>query len=337
MENYKPTFIIAEIGQAHDGSLGIAHSYIDALADSGVDAVKFQTHIAESESSPFEDFRINFSYEDKSRFDYWKRIEFSEDQWLGLKKHCDEKKLEFISSPFSIAAVDLLEKINVKRYKIGSGEIDNLLMLEKICKTQKPIILSTGLTDYDQLQKTMDFISRYDNEISILQCTSEYPTNPKNIGLNIISELKEKYPNVKIGLSDHSGEIYSSLAAVVLGSDIIEFHAVFDKKMFGPDSVSSLEFRQINELVKGVRFLEVAIKNPVNKSIKFNLNMSELFGKSLSVNKIKHKGQKIVLCDLESKKPRGKGIPASDFEQIIGKELLTDLEKNAFLNYNILK
>lgn len=121
LASHEPLFLIAEIAQAHEGSLGIAHSYIDALAETGVNAVKFQTHIAEAESSAFEPFRIKFSYEDATRYDYWKRMEFTPAQWDGLREHCDRAGLEFISSPFSLAAVDLLETVGVKRYKIGSG------------------------------------------------------------------------------------------------------------------------------------------------------------------------------------------------------------------------
>ena len=161
--------IIAEIGQAHEGSLGIAHSYIDAMAQAGVNAIKFQTHIAEAESSEFEPFRVKFSYEDDSRFDYWKRMEFSEDQWIGLKKHCEDKGMEFLSSPFSCAAVDLLENIGVKRYKIGSGEVNNLLLVKKIINTGKPIILSSGMSSFAELDRTVNFIKQHSNDLSILQ------------------------------------------------------------------------------------------------------------------------------------------------------------------------
>ncbi|CAN0044541.1 unnamed protein product, partial [Chrysoparadoxa australica] len=183
------TYIIAEIGQAHDGSLGIAHSYIDALAATGVDAIKWQTHIAEAESSDLEPFRVNFSYEDKTRFDYWKRMEFTIDQWAGLKRHCDEKGVEFISSPFSNKAVDLLEEIGVARYKIGSGEVNNLLLLEKIAQTGKPIILSSGMSSFSELSETIKFLKPFGNQLSILQCTTAYPTKPEDWGLNVISDL----------------------------------------------------------------------------------------------------------------------------------------------------
>ena len=127
--NEKKILTIAEIGQAHDGSLGIAHSFIDALANSGVDIIKFQTHIAEAESSKNEDFRINFSFEDKNRFDYWKRMEFSKEQWIDLKNHCEQVGLEFMSTPCSIEAANLLNEIGVKRFKVGSGDVSNRLLL----------------------------------------------------------------------------------------------------------------------------------------------------------------------------------------------------------------
>ena len=128
-------YLIAEIGQAHDGSLGILYSYIDAIAQTGVDAVKFQMHIAEAESSEHEPFRVQFSLEDKTRYNYWKRMGFSLEQWRGIKQHCESANLDFICSPFSNLAVDWLEEMGVEQYKIGSGEVNNFLLLEKYFAT----------------------------------------------------------------------------------------------------------------------------------------------------------------------------------------------------------
>ena len=161
--------IIAEIAQAHDGSLGILHSYIDALAGAGVDVVKFQTHIAAAESSPAEPFRVNFSYEDASRYDYWERMGFSEAQWGEIKAHCDAVGLEFLSSCFSQAAVEMMERVGMARYKIGSGEVTNFLLLEKIAQTGKPIILSSGMSSLEELDAAVDFIRPFGNDLSILQ------------------------------------------------------------------------------------------------------------------------------------------------------------------------
>lgn len=325
------TYIIAEIGQAHDGSLGILHSYIDALADTGIDAIKFQTHIAEAESSNFEPFRVKFSYEDATRYDYWKRMEFTQEQWKGIKDHCDEVGLEFISSPFSNFSVDLLESIGVKKYKIGSGEVNNFLMLEKIARTGKDIILSSGMSSFIELDETIEFLKSYENKISLLQCTTKYPTLPEDIGLNIINELKKRY-NIPIGLSDHSSTIYPSIAAVTLGAEIIEVHAVFDKQMFGPDSKSSLTIKEIKDLVKGIRFIEASLANQIDKSNNSQFeSLKKIFEKSLSVNKDMEAGQIINFEDLEAKKPFGYGLPAKEYKKVIGKKLNKDLRQWDFL------
>ncbi len=330
-------YIIVEIGQAHDGSLGILHSYIDAIADIGVNAIKFQTHIAEAESSKHEPFRINFSYVDNTRFDYWNRMEFSVNQWKEIKDHCEEKGLEFLSSPFSLAAIDLLEEIGVKKYKIGSGEVTNYLMLEKIAKTGKDIILSSGLSNYKELDDVFKFLSPYNNKLSILQCTTQYPTNSKNIGLNVISELKKRY-NVPVGLSDHSGKIYPCLAATSLGAEILEFHAVFDRRQFGPDSSSSLEINEIKMLVDGVDFIASCLSNPIDKNNNSRFKeLKNIFEKSLAINKSKKAGEIINIDDLEAKKPSKMGISASNYKDVLGRILNRDLNKWDFINNNDLR
>lgn len=324
-------FIIAEIAQAHEGSLGIAHSYIDALANAGVDAVKFQTHIAEAESSDFEPFRVKFSYEDETRFDYWKRMEFTLDQWQGLKTHCEEKGVEFISSPFSCAAVDLLEKINVKRYKIGSGEMTNFLMLEKIARTKKPIILSSGMSDWNELEQAIDFLKPFGNELSIMQCTTAYPTLPAQWGLNMIKGMKEKF-NIPVGFSDHSSTIVSALAATALGASMLEFHAVFDKEMFGPDAKASLTISEIKELIVGVKQITTSLAhNEHKKDVSAFAELKIMFGKSIAINKNLSKGTILKLEDLESKKPGNKGISAKDYSMVVGKKLTKDVTQWSFI------
>ena len=323
--------IIAEIAQAHDGSLGIAHSYIDALATCGVDAVKFQTHIAEAESSPFETFRVKFSFEDETRFDYWKRMEFTLEQWKGLKQHCDEVNVEFISSPFSCAAVDLLEVVGVQRYKIGSGEMTNYLMLAKIAKTSKPIILSSGMSNYKELDDCIAFLKPFGNELSLLQCTTAYPTQPEQWGLKEILKLKERY-KIPVGYSDHSSDITACIAATALGAEILEFHAAFDKKMFGPDAKASLNLNEIKQVVHSVRTLEKSMNYKADKTdVSIYKDLKTLFGKSLAVNKNLSKGHVLTVEDLESKKPGNIGIMAIDFTEVIGKKLTKSLMKWEFL------
>jgi len=330
-------FIIAEIGQAHDGSLGQAHSYIDALAETGVDAVKFQIHIAEAESSIYESFRTPFSYLDETRFEYWKRISFTAEQWLGIKVHCEDKKLAFLATPSSKAAVDLLLNLGVHKFKVGSGDTNNLLLLEYIANTGKELILSSGMSSFEELDTSVQYLKSRGNKISLLQCTTSYPTDAKQWGLNVIEDFKKRY-NIPIGYSDHSGDIFACLAAATKGAEIIEFHAVFDKRMFGPDSKSSLTIDQINHLVQGIRQIENALNHPVDKTNNTGFNsVKSIFEKSLSVNKNLPKGHYLSINDLEGKKPKGMGIPANYYQAVIGKQLSSDLKQWAFITENDLQ
>lgn len=325
-------YIIAEIGQAHEGSLGILYSYINALAQTGVDAVKFQMHIAEAESSEHEPFRVKFSLEDTTRFDYWKRMGFSLEQWKGIKNHCDELGLDFICSPFSNLAVDWLEELGVEQYKIGSGEVNNFLILEKIARTRKPVMLSSGMSSFEELDQTVAFLKKRKVNFSILQCTTAYPTQPAQYGLNLIQELKNRY-NVPIGFSDHSAKIETCIAAAALGASILEFHVVFDRQMFGPDSTSSLTISETKDLVTAVRNIATALANPIDKTNTDAFStLKQIFEKSLAVNKDLPKDHILTFDDLESKKPKGFGLEAHRFQEVIGKALSRDLKQWDFLN-----
>lgn len=328
---------IAEIGQAHEGSLGIAHSYIDALAKTGVDAIKWQMHVADAESSSAEPFRINFSYEDHSRIDYWRRMEFTKDQWIGLKNHTEQLGMEFICSPFSNSAVEILEDLGVNRYKIGSGEVSNFLMLERIAKTGKEVLLSSGMSSYSELDNAVKIAQSYGSPISILQCTTAYPTKPENWGLNVIDELKSRY-GVPVGFSDHSGDIYACLAATSLGAELLEFHVVFDKRMFGPDSRASLTISETSKLIKGIRDIRKALEHQVDKSDNSEYdNLKAIFEKSLAVNKNVCKGQVLTFNDLEAKKPKDQGISAHLYKEVLGKKLTKDLAQWTFLTKDCLE
>lgn len=329
--HYKAPFLIAEIAQAHGGSIEKAHNYIDAIATTGVQAIKFQTHISEAESSIYEPFRIAIRTQDKTRFDYWKRMEFSLKQWKELKQHCEDVKLEFMASPFSNASVDILEKVGVKRYKIGSGEVTNLLLLQKIVDTKKPVILSSGMSSYAELDTTVAFLRKNKADFSILQCTTSYPTTPENFGLNVIKELKERY-EVPIGFSDHSAKIETGIAAVALGAEILEFHVILNKKETGPDASSSLTIAQTKSLVKAVATISKALHIPIDKNRNTQFaELKNIFEKSLAVNKALKAGHILVFEDLEAKKPKGYGIDAFLFKNVLGKKLNKNKNRWDFL------
>lgn len=325
-------FIIAEVAQAHDGSLGYAHSFIDLAADSGADAIKFQTHIADEESTLEEPWRVKFSYEDDTRFDYWQRMEFTFEQWQGLKKHADEKGLIFMSSPFSLKSVEWLEKLDMQAYKIASGELTNAPMLEKIFSLNKPVIFSSGMSEIQELEHVVNHAKSHNLPIAVLQCTSSYPTPPEKVGLNVMQLYKEKF-DTKVGISDHSGTIFPSLAATTLGCDVIEVHITFDKKMFGPDTIASITGNELKELVKGVRFIEQMRNNPIEKDsfAKQMGNMRSLFNKSIVAYCDLPEGTIIELEHLGFKKP-GHGISAQNYKDLLGKKLNKTIVKNHFFS-----
>ncbi|WP_353723108.1 N-acetylneuraminate synthase family protein [Dyadobacter sp. 676] len=325
------TYIIGEIGQAHEGSITLAHSYIDALARAGANAAKFQVHIADAESSVYEDFRVKIPYQNGSRFDYWKKMEFTLAEWEELKKHCETVGLDFLASPFSLAAVDLLNEIGVSGFKVGSGEVDNLPMFDKISASGKPVMLSSGMSSWAELDHAVAFLQSRGVIVSLLQCTTAYPTKPQQWGLNVMKEMSERY-HIPVGFSDHSGDIFAPLAAVALGARILEFHITFDKRIANPDASSSLNVRQATTLIAGVRRIETALDFPVDKDKHGAFSrLKSLFGKSLAVNRDLRSGEKIQCHHLETKKPAGFGLPASRYREILGKTLTRDISQWEFL------
>ena len=325
-------YLIAEVALAHDGSFGAARAYIDALAKTGVDAVKFQVHIAEAESSIYEPFRVDFSFQDKTRMDYWRRTAFDIYQWGELKQYCESLNLDFIASPFSNAAVEMLEAIGVKKYKVGSGEVSNLLLLNRLSQTGKPVILSSGMSSIEELDVSVRLLKKRDVELALLQCTCMYPTRPGEWGLNMMHDYRSRY-EIPVGFSDHSGGIFACLSAASQGAEILEFHVVFHKEMFGPDTSSSVTIEEVRLLVAGARQISFDLQNPVDKNILTDFMPAKaIFEKSLAINKHLLKGQVITIDDLEGKKPSGMGIQARYYEAVIGRRMARDMGQWEFLN-----
>jgi N,N'-diacetyllegionaminate synthase len=309
----------------------MAHAFIDAIAEAGADVVKFQTHIASAESTPAEPWRVKFSRQDRTRYDYWKRMEFSEEQWLGLATHAKEKGLEFISSPFSFVAIELLERIGVPAWKVGSGEVNNLPFIDRLGKTGLPVLVSSGMSTWAELDAAVNCVRRHKTPMAVFQCTSAYPCPPEKIGLNVLDELRERY-NCPVGLSDHSASIYSSLAAATLGADMLEVHVAFSRESFGPDVPSSLTTPEFKRLVQGVRYIEQVLAHPVDKEETASAlsSLRSVFGKSIVAARDLSDGTVLAVEDLALKKP-GTGIPANNLEMLIGKRLVKPIKADDLL------
>jgi N,N'-diacetyllegionaminate synthase len=324
------SLVIGEVAQAHDGSLGTAHAFIDAIADAGAHAVKFQTHIAGAESTRDEPFRVQFSHQDSSRYDYWQRVEFSPEQWAELARHAQDRGLIFLSTPFSLEAVDLLERVGVPAWKIGSGDVGNQMLLDRVSATGLPVLLSSGMSPLSELDGAVSSV-RARAPIAVLQCTSEYPTPPQHLGLNLITEFAARY-ECPVGLSDHSGSIYPSLAAVTLGASVIEVHVTLSRRMFGPDVVASVTVEELQQLVDGARMVSAALAAPVDKdAAALGLNgMRALFTRSLALRHSLPAGATISDSDLVLKKP-GTGLSSERAGEFIGKTLRHDVGADVLL------
>ena len=335
--NKSPCAVIAEVAQSHDGSLGMAHAFIDAAANAGANAIKFQTHIADEESSLDEPWRTHFSRQDETRLDYWRRMEFTREQWQQLKQHADDAGIHFLSSPFSIKAVDLLEDIGVNVWKIASGEINNTPLLDRIIATKNPIILSTGLSELTEIAASVKYISAAGNQLALLQCTSQYPCMPENIGLNVIQQFREMF-NCAVGLSDHSGTIYSGLAAATQNIQALEIHIALSREMFGPDVIASITTDQLKTLVTGIRYIETINKHPIDKS-KIDANaqsLRQIFMKSIFTASNIEQGEIIAAEHLTTKKP-GTGFAANNYSQVIGKKACRNIAENTMLSEDDLE
>jgi len=313
--------LVGEVAQAHDGSLGLAHAFIDAIANAGADGVKFQTHIAAAESTPTEPWRVHFSPQDATRYDYWRRMEFTEEQWRGLKKHSDERGLKFLSSPFSIEAVELLTRVGVAAWKIASGEMTNTPMFERMLATNLPMILSSGMSSLSEIDTAVERVKANRLPLTVLQCTSLYPCPPEKIGLNLIPFFRERY-DCDVGLSDHSGTIFPGLAAATLGIEYLEVHVTLSREMFGPDVPASITSAALRQLVEGIRFIERMNAHPLEKDalIPHMKALRDLFTKSIVARFDLPAGTVLRKEHLTVKKP-GTGIPASRLEQVIGSTL----------------
>jgi len=329
--------VIGEVAQAHDGSLGLAHAFIDAIAKAGADAVKFQTHIAAAESTPNETWRVKFSQQDNSRYDYWRRMEFSEEQWRGLKRHADERGLLFLSSPFSIEAAELLMRVGVAAWKVASGETSTLPLFDFMLETSLPILLSTGMSFLSEIDEAVRRVKARQRELTVLQCTTAYPCPPEKVGLNLIPFFRERY-GCPVGLSDHSGVIYPGLAAAALSISVLEVHVTLSREMFGPDVPASITTAELRQLVQGVRFIEKMLANPVDKdAIAQELApMRDLFTKSAVLRQSQPAGTVLRREHLTVKKP-GAGIPASRLETLVGRRLRRDVVKDVPLQEDDLE
>ena len=319
--------VIAEIGNNHDGSVYQAERLIDAAAEAGAGAVKFQTHIAEAEMHPSTPTPPHFP---EPRWEFTKRMELSRADHVRLKQHAESTGLLFFSSPFSVEAVELLEEIGNPCYKIASGEITNPPLLEAVAATGKPVLVSTGMAGLEDVEQALGVLREGGaGELLVLQCTSSYPAPPEKVNLRAMVAMGERF-GLPYGLSDHTPDVHTSIAAVALGAAAIEKHFTLSKRLYGPDHHASLTPEELARLVDGVRQVEAAL-GTAEKERDADLDPARAtFEKSVVSRDAIDAGMTIERAMLTTKRP-GNGIPAIRLPDVVGRRAARPIPANHVL------
>lgn len=329
-DDYDPV-IIAEIGINHEGSLEVAKAMVDAACDAGIEIIKHQTHIPEEELSPLAKEMKMIDIDNMNLYESLEKICLSEDEERQLKEYVENKGMIFISAPFSFAAVDRLERMGIKAYKISSSQMNNYPLVEYVASTRKPIIMSTGMNDIEGVRKAIKTIERYHDNYAILHCTNIYPTPADKVRLNAMLELKENFPDRIIGLSDHTLNNNSSYAALALGASIIERHFTDRKDRPGKDIPWSMTPEEAKELISYSKDI-LKMKQGKKQALQEEDEFKELTFTVVTKRPIR-KGSIITRDDLTTKGPNKKGIPAEDLYKVVWKKATKDIKENHHLQW----
>jgi sialic acid synthase SpsE len=325
-----PVFVIAEAGINHNGDMGKARTLIEAAAEAGADAVKFQSHLPKAEM-----LREGFTadYVGGSLFKLLTKVELSPEDHFSLKEHAESSGLIFLSTPFSREAADLLEVLDVSAFKVGSGELTNLPLLSHIAGKGRPMIVSTGMSEMEEIEEAVQSIRRLNSQLVLMQCTSTYPSRYEDVNLGAISVLRERF-QCPVGLSDHSEGIYAALGAVALGAAVIEKHFTISRNWEGPDQKASIEPHELRELVKGVRAVEKAL-GCRKTVVEAELEVQRMARESVVSLEVIPEGATISEEMVWVKRP-GTGIPARELQKVIGRKARRHIEANTMLRWGDL-
>jgi len=324
------TFIIAEAGVNHNGSLELAKKLIDIAAVAQVDAVKFQTFKTENEISKIAEkaeYQKESTGSNESQFDMVKKLELPFENFIELQQYCNDKGILFMSSAFELEGVEFLESMKLPYTKIPSGEIINLPYLRKINSFGGKVILATGMSTIEEIQNALYVLANC--EVSLLHCTTEYPCPYEDVNLKAMQTMKDKF-NLPVGYSDHTEGIEVSIAAVAMGAEIIEKHFTIDKNMEGPDHQASLSPQELIDLVKSIRNIEKAIGDGVKKPSPSEIKNMDIARKSIIAKCNIKKGEKFSEINLTTKRP-GNGINPMKWDEIIGKIAEKDYEEDSLI------
>lgn len=334
---YSKSFIIAEAGVNHNGSIEMAKKLVNAAKEAGADAVKFQTFKTKNlvtKNAEKAEYQIKNSGEE-SQYEMIKRLELSDSEFEEIAKYAGDKGIIFLSSPFDTESVDLLDEMNIPAFKIASGEITNFPLLKHIAKKHRPVILSTGMSTIGEVEEALNLIEKYNDDIVLMHCLTNYPAKKEDANLKVIKTLEYAFKR-PVGFSDHTSGIEMSVAAVAMGSCVIEKHFTIDKNLPGPDHKASLEPQELSEMVKAIRNVEKGLGNGIKKPTNDEIKIKKLVRKSIVAEKDIPKGSILTEEMLTIKRP-GTGIEPKYLDELVGRELVEDVKKDDLLKWNQLK
>lgn len=310
-----PPFVIAEVGINHEGDVNKALQMVDAAVSAGSEVIKFQCHITEQEMIPTDMTPGEISTE--RLWDIIKRCELTETEEVQVMRYCESKGIMYLSTPFSREAADRLNDMNIPAFKIGSGECNNLPLIAHIAAMGRPMIVSTGMNDLNSVMKTVDLIKSAGTPLALLHCTSMYPTPYESVRLGAVSQLREKFPDVPIGLSDHSANIWTCLGAVALGASVLEKHFTVSRKWPGPDVPISIEPHELSDLIIGSRAIWSA-RGGTKTILPGEQPVIDFAYATVVTIKDIASGEIFTRDNLWVKRPGLGPIPANDLESILG-------------------
>ncbi|HEY4532006.1 MAG TPA: N-acetylneuraminate synthase family protein [Kurthia sp.] len=328
-------FVIPEIGINHEGDMEKAYQMIDDAYHAGAEVVKFQSHVIEDEMIPAAQ-QVIPGNADVSIYDIMSRCALSLDEERELKRYVEQKGMIFLSTPFSRAAADHLESLDVDAYKIGSGECNNYPLIQHIANFGKPMIVSTGMNDIESIKPTVDIMERAGIEYALLHCTSMYPTPYDKVNLGGITHLQKEFPNAVLGLSDHSLGNYTCFGAVPYGASVLEKHFTSDKSWPGPDVPISIDPRELKELIEGSKAIWQALGGEKAILPEEQVTIDFAYACVVSTKPIEA-GQVITKDDVWVKRPGTGEIKAVDYEKVIGKAATTSIPADIHIDWSMLK
>ncbi|HEY4934468.1 MAG TPA: N-acetylneuraminate synthase [Terriglobales bacterium] len=333
-----PCLVIAEAGVNHNGSLDMALRLVDAAVEAGADIVKFQTFKSEEVVTPLApkaDYQVQNTGASESQLDMIKKLELPDDAFRTIQARCRERGITFLSTPFDPRSADLLEEMGVAAFKVASGEITNHPFLSHVARKGRPLIVSTGMSNLDEVAAALDVIYAAGNtNLVLLHCVSNYPAAPASVNLRAVKTLEERF-NVPVGYSDHTEGIAIAIGAAALGACVVEKHFTLDRTLPGPDHRASLEPRELVAMVKGIRDVQSAVGDGVKRPVAEELSTAAVARRSLVAAHDLLAGTVLTDNMVAIRRP-GTGLPPSDLNRLVGRQLKQDLDAGDLFTLEML-